>query len=320
MFPTIRLRRTRRNERIRDIFSEVSIDKEKMVMPIFVDETINGKQEIQNMPGIYRFSFDYFKNYVSEINDLGVKSVLLFGIPSHKDPTGSSAYDENGIVQRSIEYIKSKTDMITMADLCMCEYTDHGHCGILQGKEVDNDSTLEAYRKIARSYAQAGADIVAPSGMMDGQVGEIREELDYAGFKNTMIMAYSSKFASSLYGPFRDAAQSAPSFGDRRSYQMDSRNSNQAMREIELDIYEGADIVMVKPALFDLDLIERARDRFEMPLAAYNVSGEYAMLMHAVSSGILSKSAISEALTSIFRAGADIVISYFTEEIYRSGI
>ena len=319
MFPTVRLRRTRRNERIRDIFSEISIDKEKMVMPIFVDETISGKQEIQNMPGIYRFSFDYFKNYVSEINDLGVKSVLLFGIPSRKDPSGSSAYDENGIVQRSIEYIKSKTDMITMADLCMCEYTDHGHCGILQGKEVDNDSTLEAYRKIARSYAQAGADIVAPSGMMDGQVGEIREELDYAGFKNTMIMAYSSKFASSLYGPFRDAAQSAPSFGDRRSYQMDSRNSNQAMREIELDIYEGADIVMVKPALFYLDLIERARDRFEMPLAAYNVSGEYAMLMHAVSSGILSKSAISEALTSIFRAGADIVISYFTEEIYRSG-
>jgi porphobilinogen synthase len=320
MFPTVRLRRTRRDERIRDIFSEVSIDREKMVMPIFIDETISGKREISNMPGIYRFSFDSFKDYVIDINDMGIKSVLLFGIPSHKDPAGSSAYDENGIVQRSIEYIKSKTDMIAMADLCMCEYTDHGHCGILQGKEVDNDSTLEAYRKIARSYAQAGVDIVAPSGMMDGQVGEIREELDYAGFKNTMIMAYSSKFASSLYGPFRDAAQSAPSFGDRRTYQMDFRNSNQAMREIELDIYEGADIVMVKPALFYLDLIERAKERFEMPLAAYNVSGEYAMLTHAVSSGILSKSAISEALTSIFRAGADILISYFTEDIYRSGI
>jgi len=319
MFPTVRLRRTRKNQNIRDIFSETSIDPGKMVMPIFIDETIEGKREIRSMPGIYSFSFEAFKDYVKDLDGIGVRSVLLFGIPSHKDSTGSSAYEENGIVQRSIEYVKSNTDIVTMADLCMCEYTDHGHCGILKGKEVDNDSTLEAYRKIARSYAQSGADVIAPSGMMDGQVGEIRDELDLSGFNNTIIMAYSSKFASSMYGPFRDAAQSSPSFGDRRSYQMDFRNSSQAMREIELDIYEGADIVMIKPALFYLDLIGMARDRFDVPLAAYNVSGEYSMLRNAVSTGLLSESAIGEALMSIFRAGANIVISYFTEEIVRSG-
>lgn len=318
MFPVTRMRRARKNERIRDLFSEINVDRDKMVMPVFIDETIEDRQPISSMPGIYRYSFDSFKQYITDLDVIGIRSVLLFGIPSVKDSIGSSAYDSNGIVQKSIEFTKSNTSIITMADLCMCEYTDHGHCGILSGSEVDNDSTLGSYRKIAKSYAESGVDVIAPSGMMDGQVGEIRDELDLGGFRDTIIMAYSSKFASSMYGPFREAAQSAPGFGDRRSYQMDFRNSDQAMKEIELDIYEGADIVMVKPALFYLDLIERARSRFEVPIAAYNVSGEYSMLKNAVNSGILAESAIQESLTSIFRAGADIVISYFTESLFRS--
>ncbi|MEM0155116.1 MAG: porphobilinogen synthase [Thermoplasmataceae archaeon] len=318
MFPVTRMRRTRRNEQIRDLFSEVSVDRNRMVMPVFIDETINGKEPISSMPGIFRYSYDSYKQYITDLDAIGVKSVLFFGIPKLKDSIGSAAYDSDGIVQRSIAYAKENTDLVAMADLCMCEYTDHGHCGILSGTEVDNDNTLESYRKIAKSYAQAGVDVIAPSGMMDGQVGEIRDELDLNGFKDTIIMAYSSKFASSMYGPFRDAAQSTPGFGDRKSYQMDFRNSDQAMREIELDIYEGADIVMIKPALFYLDLIERARSRFEMPIAAYNVSGEYSMIKNAISSGLVSESVIGESLTSIFRAGADIVISYFTESLYRS--
>ena len=315
MFPEIRLRRLRLDQNIRDVLSEFSIRTEKLIMPVFLDETHKGKNQIPGMPNIFRHDFDSAKQYLKHLSDIGVKGVLLFGIPKVKDRTGSSSYSNEGLVQKTISYIRDNLDMITYADLCLCEYTDNGQCGLVVDGYVDNDSTLEIYQKIAVSYADAGVDVVAPSGMMDGQVAAIRKALDASNHKNTLIMAYSAKYASSLYGPFRNAVDSTPKFGDRRSYQMPVSNSREAMREIDLDVKEGADIVMVKPATFYLDIISKARSSFNLPIAAYSVSGEYSMIRSAVDQKLVSGDFIRESLVSIFRAGADLVISYFTESI-----
>jgi porphobilinogen synthase len=314
----MRLRRLRRSPEIRDLFAETRIRSDRLIMPMFVDENLSEPEEIKNMPDIYRFPLADLVEKAREYEDMGIKSILLFGVPKQKDSTGSSSYDRDGIVQRAVREIKKATDIVVFTDLCLCEYTDHGHCGILRDKAIDNDSTLDIYAKIAKSYAEAGVDGVAPSGMMDGQVGRIRKELDKAGFADTLILAYSSKFASSMYAPFRDAVFSAPSFGDRKTYQMGYGNTREAIREIELDIEEGADVVMVKPALFYLDVVREARNRFLLPIAAYSVSAEYSIIMSAAKSGIIDlDSVLKESMTSIFRAGADIVISYFTEYLLK---
>ena len=321
IYPEMRMRRLRKTENLRKILSENVVRKESLIMPMFFDETIKDQEEISTMPGIYHYSLDSGIEKAKEYENIGISSVLLFGIPKIKDSTGSQSYASDGIVQRAIRELKKKTFLNIFADLCMCEYTDHGHCGILSNDYVDNDKTLVEYRKIAHSYAEAGVDVVAPSGMMDGQVKAIREELDDYGFKNTLIMGYSAKFASFMYAPFREAAHSAPSFGDRRSYQMDFANSREAMREIEEDIAEGADIIMVKPAMFYLDLVHEARKRFPLPLAVYNVSGEYSMIASAAKSGLIDmKGVVKELLTSIKRAGADLIISYFSEYAIKEGI
>jgi porphobilinogen synthase len=263
------------------------------------------------MPGIYRYPLIDLPGISKEIQSLGIKSIILFGVPSCKDELASSAYEKNGIIQRAIKTIKNESDLLVIADLCMCEYTSHGHCGIVENGRVDNDKTLEIYKKIAVSYAEAGVDIVAPSGMMDGQVGAIRSILDSEGFEYIPIMAYSAKYASSLYSPFREAAESAPKFGDRKTYQMNYANSREAIREIELDIMEGADIIMVKPAILYLDIIKMARERYQVPIAAYNVSGEYSMVKFASMEGAIDEeSVVRELLTSIKRAGADLIITY----------
>jgi porphobilinogen synthase len=314
----MRLRRLRKSPRVREIFSDAKIRNDKLVMPMFVDENITKKEEIKNMPEIYRFPLNLLVEKAKEYEELGVKSILLFGVPKHKDPQGSSSYDSQGIVQKAIREIKKETDLAIFADLCLCEYTDHGHCGLIRDKKIDNDSTLEVYARIAKSYAEAGTDGVAPSGMMDGQVGRIRKELDADGLDDTLILAYSAKFASSMYSPFRDAVFSTPSFGDRRTYQMNYSSTREAIREVELDIEEGADVVMIKPALFYLDIIREVRNRFLLPIAAYNVSAEYAMIRSAGEKGIIDlDSVIDESVSSIFRAGADIVISYFTEYLLK---
>ena len=318
-YPSLRLRRLRKSKEIRDILSETHINLNKLIMPIFIDDNLKSKEEIKSMPGIYRYSENELIDLVKLYEDTGIKSVLLFGIPKVKDNLGSEAYNPNGIVQRSIRKIKEETNLVVMADLCMCEYTDHGHCGIVRDGTVDNDKTLGYYQKIAKTYAESGVDVVAPSGMMDGQVLAIREILDKEGFNDIMIMAYSAKYASSLYGPFRDAAYSAPSFGDRKTYQMNFSNSREAIREIEEDILEGADIVMVKPALFYLDIVKEARRLFDLPLAAYSVSAEYSMLINGSKQRYFDlDSIIKESIMSIFRAGADLVISYFTEYIAKN--
>lgn len=313
MFPVARPRRMRESQSIRDFASETSLDLKKLIMPVFVDENATQPLKIESMPGIYRQSLSGLGNYLSHLESVGVKGVMLFGIPSSKDDAGSSSYDEEGVVQKSIRIAKQDTAITVIADLCMCEYTSHGHCGILNDGGVDNDATLESYGKIALSYAKAGVDIVAPSGMMDGQVAFIRDVLDDGGYSRIPILAYSAKYASSMYGPFRTAADSTPSFGDRKTYQMDPGNSREALREIALDIQEGADIVMVKPALPYLDIIRQARDSFDYPVAAYSVSGEYTMIKNSVDQGLLPETAIEETLVSIFRAGADMVITYFAE-------
>lgn len=315
MFPVARPRRLRSNQVIRDMVSESHIKKEKLVMPIFVDENAREPIPITSMPGIYRQSLESLADYSRHLEIIGVKSVILFGIPSVKDEQGSSSYDPDGVVQQSIRIIRQETGLFVIADLCMCEYTSSGHCGILQGEHVHNDLTLESYGKIALSYAMAGVHMVAPSGMMDGQVGFIRDILDDNRFEDVSILAYSAKYSSSMYGPFREAADSTPSFGDRKTYQMDPRNSREAMNEISLDLQEGADIIMVKPALFYLDVIRKARDSFDFPIAAYSVSGEYTMIKNSVDNGYLNESAIEESIISIFRAGADIVITYFAQYI-----
>ncbi|WP_035293413.1 porphobilinogen synthase [Clostridium sp. KNHs214] len=312
-----RPRRLRVNETIRSIVRETKVNIEDLVYPLFVVEGENIKEEIKSMPDNYRFSIDKLLEEVKELQELGIKSILLFGIPEHKDECGSDAYDENGIIQKAVRAIKvNSPKMYVITDICMCEYTCHGHCGILtEDGYVDNDKTLEYLGKIAVSHALAGADMVAPSDMMDGRVGYMREALDKAGYVNIPIMAYSAKYASAFYGPFRDAADSAPSFGDRKAYQMDPANINEAVREVELDIEEGADIVMVKPALPYLDVIRKVKDTFNIPIAAYNVSGEYSMIKMAVDNGLLNESAIMESLVSIKRAGADIIITYFAKYV-----
>lgn len=312
-----RPRRLRMNETIRGMVRETKLTKDDLIYPLFVVEGENIKNEIKSMPGNYHFSIDRLGDEIKELLDLGIKSIILFGIPEHKDECGSDAYDENGIIQKAIRAIKKDyPEMYVITDVCMCEYTSHGHCGILtESGYVNNDETLKYLGKIAVSHAEAGADMVAPSDMMDGRIGAMREALDEAGFVNIPIMAYSAKYSSSFYGPFRDAADSAPSFGDRKTYQMDPANTDEAVREVQLDIEEGADIVMVKPALAYLDIIRRVKDTFNAPIAAYNVSGEYSMLKMAVEKGLMNESVIMESLLSIKRAGADIIITYFAKEI-----
>ena len=312
----LRPRRLRRSQVMRDLVAEHRIGVEHLVQPLFVVEREVDAGPIESMPGISRHSLDAAVAEARELFALGIKSVLLFGIPASKDAAAASSYDAGGIVQRTIASVKATLpEMLVMADLCACEYTDHGHCGVLDSQgEVDNDATLELLCRIALTYADAGADVIAPSDMMDGRVKAIRRALDARGRTNIAIMAYSAKYASAFYGPFRDAAGSAPQQGDRRGYQMDAPNAREAMREIALDIAEGADIVMVKPGLPYLDVVRAARDRFDVPLAVYNVSGEYAMLQAAIRNGWLDGDrAVDEILTSFVRAGADIVITYFAK-------
>ena len=318
-FPVSRLRRLRRSTAIRDMFRETSISKADLIYPLFIVEGENLKKEISSMPGQFQLSIDNAIRECAELETLGINSVLLFGIPLEKDEVGSGAYADDGIIQRATREIKKNfPDMLVITDVCMCEYTSHGHCGVVENGYVQNDATLVLLAREAVSHVQSGADIIAPSDMMDGRVAAIRKALDEAGFAETPIMAYSAKFSSAFYGPFREAAESAPQFGDRKSYQMDFGNSDEAMREIALDIQEGADIVMVKPALSYLDLIRRAKDTFNIPIAAYNVSGEYSMVKAAAANGWLDgEKVMMEILTSIKRAGADVIITYFAKDAAR---
>ncbi len=318
-FPTTRLRRLRKTEALRDMFREISLSKADLIYPLFIVEGESVRNAISSMPDQYQLSVDNVIRECEELQNLGIKAVLLFGIPKIKDEVGSGAYAENGIIQRATREIKQNfPEMLVITDVCLCEYTSHGHCGIVEDDYVQNDATLELLAQEALSHAQAGADIIAPSDMMDGRVGAIRKTLDAGGFAETPIMAYSAKYSSAFYGPFREAAESAPQFGDRKTYQMDYGNSDEAMREIALDIQEGADIVMVKPALSYLDVIQRAKDSFNIPIAAYNVSGEYSMIKAAAERGwIDGEKAMLEVLTSIKRAGADLIITYFAKDAAR---
>lgn len=313
----MRMRRLRENILTRNLIRETHLSKEDLIYPIFAVEGTNIKKEIPSMFDCYHYSVDKLKDEIDELVSLGINYVLLFGVPNEKDELGSSAYDENGIVQKAVREIKRiNPNMYVITDVCMCQYTSHGHCGILdKNGHVLNDETLEYLSKIAISHVKAGADMVAPSDMMDFRVAHMRKTLDDNGFSNIPIMSYSAKYASAFYGPFRCAAGSAPQFGDRKSYQMDIANTDEAMREITLDIEEGADIIMVKPALTYLDVIRRAKDNFNMPLAAYNVSGEYSMIKSAVMNGLLEEKAIFESVLAIKRAGADIIITYFAKDI-----
>jgi porphobilinogen synthase len=317
LFPEYRPRRLRRTENIRSLVRETHLTVNDLIYPLFICEGKNVKQEIRSMPEVYRFSIDKALEEIKEATQLGIKAVLLFGIPDKKDEVGTSAYIEKGIIQKAVRAIKDKfPELIVITDVCLCEYTSHGHCGIIKNGEVDNDLTLEVLAKIAVSHAKAGADIVAPSDMMDGRVGRIREALDEAGFSHVSIMSYAVKYCSAFYGPFREAAESAPKFGDRRSYQMDPANSREALREASLDIEEGADIIMVKPAMPYLDIIKMLRNEFNYPIAAYQVSGEYAMIKAASKLGWLDEEKILwESLISIKRAGADLIITYFAKKI-----
>lgn len=316
-----RPRRLRSTKAIRNLVRETKVQVEDLIYPLFIVDGENIKREISSMEGVYHFSVDKLEDEINELTELGIEHVLLFGVPDDhkKDCCGSEAFNDDGCLQRAVRKIKEiNSEMDVICDVCMCEYTSHGHCGILtETGYVDNDKTLEYLAKISLSYAKAGADMVAPSDMMDGRIGAIRNALDENGYENVAIMAYSAKYASSFYGPFREAANSAPAFGDRKTYQMDPANSNEAMIEAELDIQEGADIIMVKPALSYLDVIRRFKDNYNMPIAAYNVSGEYSMLKLAVKQGLLNESAIYEAVMSIKRAGATIIITYFAKDLAR---
>ncbi|WP_097026448.1 porphobilinogen synthase [Clostridium peptidivorans] len=311
-----RHRRLRKNETIRSMVRETVLMPEDFIYPLFVIEGENIKREISSLPGNYHYSLDRLPEAIKEVEEAGVRGVILFGIPSHKDEIGSGAFDSEGIVQKAVRKIKEiSKDIYVITDVCMCEYTSHGHCGIIHDHDVDNDETLEYIGKVALSHAEAGADMVAPSDMMDGRIQIIRDVLDDAGYKNVPIMAYSAKYSSAFYGPFREAAGSAPEFGDRKSYQMDPANLREAMLEIEDDINEGADIIMVKPALSYLDVIRWARDRYDHPIAAYSVSGEYAMVKAGAKLGYIDEKKIAlEMLASIKRAGADIIITYYALE------
>ncbi|MEC9309669.1 MAG: porphobilinogen synthase [Chloroflexota bacterium] len=316
-FPDTRLRRLRELPAMRSLVRETRLSTSSFVYPLFITHGSGIKEPIEPMPGCYHISLDLLAEEIQEISDLGIPSVLLFGLPHEKDAVGSEAYDPEGIIQEAIRLIKKTApELLVIGDVCLCEYTDHGHCGILSGNTVDNDQTLELLSKTALAQVQAGVDMVAPSAMMDGQVRAIRKSLDISGFENTPIMGYAAKYASSFYGPFRIAADSTPQFGDRRSYQMDPSNSRMAMLEIESDIAEGADIIMVKPAMAYMDVIRQARERFDLPLAAYNVSGEYSLVKAASQMGWVDEKPITlELLTAIQRAGADIIISYHAKEV-----
>ena len=315
-FPTHRPRRLRRTEAIRSLVRETRLSAQSFVYPLFVCPGRKIKEEISSMPGNYRWSVDLLVDECRAARDLGIPAVILFGIPATKDPVGSDACDPKGIVQKAVRALKkSAPELIVICDLCLCEYTSHGHCGVVKGTEIDNDATLKILAKAAVVQAQAGADMVAPSDMMDGRVGRIREALDAKGFEQIPILAYSAKYASGFYGPFREAADSTPQFGDRRSHQMDPANQREALREIALDIEEGADIVMVKPAMPNLDIIALARRQFDVPIAAYQVSGEFSMIEAAARKGWIDRERIMmETLTAIRRAGADIILTYFAKD------
>jgi len=321
-FPTTRMRRYRKNSKIRDVVRETKLNKEDLIYPIFIKEALNDgeKEAITTMPGEYRYSINDGVEYAKELESKGLKMIIVFGVPlpDKKDEIASPAYSETGVVQKTVRKLKKETDLVVITDVCLCQYTSHGHCGMIRdngdcddGIEILNDESLEYLAKTAVSHAKAGADIVAPSDMMDGRIQALREALDLEGFINTMIMSYSVKFASSFYAPFREAADSAPCAGDRKSYQMDPANSREALREAELDVIEGADFLMVKPALPYLDIIKSVKNQFLLPLVTYNVSGEYSMIMAGIENGYLTEDSILESLLSIKRAGADMIITNF---------
>ena len=318
-FPTYRPRRLRRNEKLRQLIRETSLEPRNFIYPLFVGPGKDNAQPVSSMPGVAQLTVDRAVRECQDVSALGIPAVILFGIPERKDAVASEAYADDGVVQQAIRAIKDKLpELLVITDVCLCEYTDHGHCGVIKNGDVDNDSTLELLAKESLSHARAGADIIAPSDMMDGRVGAIRKMLDENGFAQTPIMAYAAKYASGFYGPFREAAESTPQFGDRRSYQMDPANVEEAMREVELDIREGADIVMVKPALAYLDVIYRVKQKFGYPLAAYNVSGEYSMIKAAGQNGWIDEPRIMmEVLFAIRRAGADMILSYFAKDAAR---
>jgi len=317
VFPEYRPRRLRQNEAFRTLIRETHIIPGQLIYPLFVMPGRNVREEIPSMPGVFRVSVDQLGKEAKECLALGINGLLLFGLPEKKDAMGSGAHAKNGIIQQAIKELKNKVPkMMVITDVCLCEYTDHGHCGCIIGNDVDNDATLEILAKTALSHAQAGADMVAPSDMMDGRIAEIRATLDENNFDSVPIMSYAVKYASSFYGPFRDAADCAPQFGDRRSYQMDPANSREALREATLDVDEGADILMVKPALAYLDIIAKLREEFDLPIAAYHVSGEYAMIKAAAQKGWIDEEKVmQETLLSLRRAGADIIITYFAKDM-----
>jgi len=316
-FPVMRPRRLRENATLRGMLSETKLDKSDFIYPVFVKEGLSGSEPISSMPGQFRWGLDALIDRAAEVARAGVRGMIIFGIPQHKDAEGTQAYADEGIIQKAMRALKKELpDMLLVGDVCLCEYTSHGHCGIVSGRRILNDPTLELLAATAVSQARAGADLIAPSDMMDGRVAAIRKALDHAGFEHLPIMSYAAKYASAYYGPFREAAGSAPGFGDRRSYQMNPANSDEALREVQLDIEEGADIVMVKPALAYLDIIRRVKDHFAMPTAAYAVSGEYAMIEAAAANGWIDRRrTILETMLSIRRAGADIILSYHAPEV-----
>lgn len=315
-YPALRLRRLRERAPLREMVRETRLDRSHLVMPLFVRPGKGERRPIASMPGQFQLSIDELAREAKGVRALGIPAIILFGIPPRKDARGSGAYAANGIVQQAVKAVKDAApDLLVITDVCLCEYTDHGHCGVVAGSRIDNDRTLPLLARTAVSHARAGADVVAPSGMMDGAVGAIRRALDGAGFRELPILAYAAKFASAFYGPFREAAESPPRFGDRSTYQLDPANAEEALREIELDLREGADLIMVKPALAYLDVLRRARERFRVPTAAYNVSGEYAMVKAAAQKGwIDERRAVLEILTAIKRAGADLILTYHAKE------
>ena len=317
-FPAYRPRRLRKNGRLRGLIQEVELSRQHLVYPLFVKEMTEERVEIPSMPDVYQFSIDGILKEMESIVQREIPAVLLFGIPDKKDETGSGAADSDGVVQRTVRAIKNNfgNDILVITDLCLCEYTSHGHCGVIKDGQVDNDSTLAILAQAAVAQAAAGSDMIAPSDMMDGRIQAVRTALDQEGFNEIPIMSYAAKFASALYGPFRDAAESAPQFGDRRGYQMDPPNGQEALREMELDVEEGADIIMVKPALFYLDIIRLAKEKINRPIAAYSVSGEYTMIKNTARAGYLDyRRTVMEAMTAVKRAGADILITYFAKEL-----
>ena len=317
MFPNIRMRRMRTDERIRAMFRETNVGIEDLIYPIYIKESAKDgePEEISTMPGQYRYSVNDAIEFAGLLEDCGLTSTILFGIPDKKDELGSSAYDSKGIIQQTIKGLKEHTNLVVLGDVCMCEYTNHGHCGIIKDQYVQNDETLDYLSKIAVSYADAGVDVVAPSDMMDGRVKAIREGLDSNDYINTPIFSYAAKYASTYYSPFREAADSTPSFGDRKSYQMDPANFNEAIREVSLDVQEGTDAIIVKPALAYLDVLREVKQQFKMPTIAYQVSGEYSMITAGIEKGYITEELLDETLLSIKRAGADMIISYFVPQL-----